>query len=312
MNYNEHIDNYLAGIATEEEVADLLVWVNQSEENKKEFSEACQLWHSLHSTNYDATKAFEEFTQTTNRKKLIINPLWRKISAIAAVAILTIGCFSLLKKHDIATITVTNTEMAVQSVTLPDSSTIYLQKGSSVSYPETFSETTRNITTTGNVFCEVIHNESIPFYVANDGITVQVLGTSFQVNTIDSKNVVVETGKVKVTIDNQSVIISKGERADFINNTLSASVNNDKNYLSWKTGKLRFQSTNLNQVCADLSRHFKCKIIVNDSSKLLNYNYTGAFSNTSLEETLQTIELSIPEIHFSVLNDEIHVSCSNE
>lgn len=312
MNYNEHIDNYLAGTATESEVAELLTWVNESAENKKEFDAACQLWHSLNSTNFDSENAYKEFCQKTARKKLTIIPLWQKISAVAAVAILTIGCFTIFQKHDVQTITVTNTEMAVQVVTLPDSSTIFLPKGSSVSYPETFEKTERNITTTGNVFCEVIHNESKPFFVTNEELTIQVLGTSFQINTIENTNVVVETGKVKVTIDNQSVIISKGERVDYSNNTLIPSVNTDKNYLSWKTGKLRFQNAKLQQVFDDLNRHYNCNIIIENNSNLLNYNYTGAFDNVSLEETLQTIELSIPEVHFSILDNKILVSCSKE
>lgn len=308
MDYNEHIDNYLAGTATESEVAELLVWVSESAENKKEFDAACQLWHSLNSSNFDFEKAYKEFNQKTTRKRLFIIPLWQRISAVAAVAILTIGCFTLFQKHDIQTITISNTEMAVQAVTLPDSSTIFLHKGASVSYPEVFDGTERNITTTGNVFCEVIHNDSFPFIVENEELTIQVLGTSFQINTIESTNVVVETGKVKVTIDNQSVIITKGERADYTNNKLVTSVNTDKNYLSWKTGNLRFQNSKLPQVFADLNRHYKCNIVIDNNSNLLNYNYTGAFNNVSLEEVLQTIELSIPEIHFTILANEIVVS----
>lgn len=309
MNYNEHIDNYLTGIATETEVAELLAWVNDSAENKKEFDAACQLWHSLNASNYNSESAYKEFWQKTTRKKLTIIPLWQKISAVAAVVILTIGCFTLFTKHNVQTITITNTEMAVQVVALPDSSTIFLHKGASVSYPETFEKTERNITTTGNIFCEVIHNESMPFFVKNEELTVEVLGTSFQINTIESTNVVVETGKVKVTIDNQSVIISKGERVDYTENVLTPSINTDKNYLSWKTGKLRFQNAKMQQVFDDLNRHYNCNIVVNDdSSNILKYNYTGTFNNVTLEEVLQTIELSIPEIHFSILENEILVS----
>ena len=44
---NDNIEKYLAGQTTVAETEELLRWVNESEDNKKEFTEACKLWYAL-------------------------------------------------------------------------------------------------------------------------------------------------------------------------------------------------------------------------------------------------------------------------
>ncbi len=307
MDTHNYIDAYLSGTATQEEAQALLEWVRASESNKKEFTEACKIWYSLHSNSYDSEKAFQRFSQATRGSKTI--PLWKKLSSAAAIALLAIGCYSIFNKQDIQQITITNNELAVKAVMLPDSSQIFLQNGASITYPEKFDTDARNISTNGNVFCEIQRNESAPFTLSSNSFTVTVLGTSFQVNEQDSAFVVVETGKVKVTTDNQSVIIEKGERADLCNQTLTASNNTDVNFLSWKTNKLVFNNANLSQVYVDLARHYNCSINTNNCNKdLKNIRLTGTYEKLTLNETLNLIALTIPDITYEIAGNNVIVS----
>ena len=310
MNTNEYIDKYLTGQITDEESAQLLDWVKESAEHKKEFDDACRLWYLLQSDKFNSDKAFEEFKQKTKKKSIII-PLWQKISAVAAVALIAIVSLSILSKTDVNTITIQNTEMAVQTVTLPDGSTIYLQKDASVTYPEKFENGSRTISATGNIFCEISHDESAPFSLTDNDLHITVLGTSFQVNTRDSVFVFVETGKVRVSTETQNAVITAGERADLRDEQLVCSKNTEVNLLSWKTGVLKFDNTDLQSVFTDLSRHYNCTFsYTKKCSDIQNYKLTGTYQDLSLEQTLQMIELAIPDIHYDVNGSEVVVSNS--
>ena len=305
---NTLIDKYLSHEATSDEVTELLQWVKASEANKQEFTDACSLWYSLNSSKFNGDKAFAEFKKKTAKKTISIS-LWQKISAVAAVAILIIGCFTLFNLNKVENITVTNNELAITNVTLPDGSTIYLHPGASVTYPSEFSKDQRTISATGNIFCEIFHNESAPFTLTDNELTIKVLGTSFHVNTIDETYVVVETGKVSVSNGNQSVIIEQGERADLHDGILTSSTNTDVNLFSWKTGILKFSNTPLSHVYSDLARHYHCEFTYATSNmEVPQFNLTGTYQDMTLQETLQTIELTIPQVHYDCDGDHIRVS----
>lgn len=304
MDTHNYIDAYLSGTATEDEAKQLLDWVRTDEKNKKEFEEACKLWYSINSNKYDSESAFQKFA---HKGKFI--PMWKKISTVAAAAVLAIGCFTLFKTQETQLVTIANNDATVKTIVLPDSSQIFLQNGATICYPKQFATNERNITTKGNVFCEVRRNESAPFTVTSESFTVTVLGTSFQINEKEDAFVVVETGKVKVATELQDVIIEKGERADLQDNNLTTSQNTDVNFLSWKTKTLLFNNTNLSQVYTDLARHYNCSFNTNNCSKdLKNIRLTATYKDLSLQETLNLIALTIPKFNYKIIDNNVVVS----
>lgn len=305
---NEYIEKYLSGQISDTEAEKLLQWIHESESNKKEFEDACKLWYNIHTQSFNSEKAFEDFTTYTQPKATIL-PLWKKIISVAAVALLAIGCFTMFNKHTVDSITIANTDATIKTVALPDGSTIYLQHGASITYPKTFDDNNRTVSSTGTLFCDIYHDETAPFTITNNDLKIKVLGTSFQINSTNNASVVVESGKVQVLAHQQSVIIEKGERVDVTDNTLVAHKNNDINYLSWKTGLLQFRNTNLSQVFSDLSRHYSCEFIYTKScADVAKVNLTGSYQDLTLEQVLTMIETAIPEFHYELNNNQILVS----
>lgn len=298
MNTDELITRYLTNENSAQENSSLLDWVISNEANKKEFIQACQIWHntSLLNSKFDKNKAYKEFNQTISQPKVAtkVFSVWKTMSAVAAVAILTIGLFFMMQSSKPDSITVANNSQAIKTIVLKDGSQIILQKGSEITYPEKFSSNKRSITTSGTVFCAVTPNPNAPFVVTNKSIQVQVLGTSFEVN---ESQVIVETGTVEVRTQSQSITITKGERVDVSNGMLSKSINNDVNYSSWKTGVLYFNNTSLTHVFTDLQRHFKCAFTITNQS-LAHEKLTGTFENQSLENTIAMINEAFPTIQF--------------
>src|SRR5690606_26509344 len=65
------------------------------------------------------------------------------------------------------------------STTLPDGSKVWLNAGTTLSYPVIFEES-RNVSMNGEAFCEVVNNET-PIRVKTKYGEVEVKGTSFNV-----------------------------------------------------------------------------------------------------------------------------------
>ena len=86
-------------------------------------------------------------------------------------------------------------------VTLNDGSSILLQKGSRLSFPEQFATDKREVYLDGEAFFEVAKNPQQPFYVYANEVVAKVLGTSFTIKAYQGKKdieVIVRTGKVSL------------------------------------------------------------------------------------------------------------------
>lgn len=85
--------------------------------------------------------------------------------------------------------------------TLSDGSRVVLEPGATLFYPVKFESHQRNVFLKGNVFFEIAHDTSRPFFVHANNIVTKVLGTSFTIrenSETESIEVAVMTGVVEV------------------------------------------------------------------------------------------------------------------
>ncbi len=308
IKMNELITKYLCGESTQEENAQLHAWVISNDENKLEFESTCQAWYISaqlrQEKEFNTEKAFRLFLQKTKAKtetkpKTKVISLWQKVSSAAAVVALMLGAFFLFnQQNQVELLAVTNTQNTISEVTLPDGSSVFLRKNATVKYPSTFEDDKRNIEACGHFFCDVVPNQDAPFTVSTEKVDITVLGTSFDVNCCENNaEVIVSTGKVKVSTDKESVTLVKGECAKFINNALNKSNNTDLNFLSWQTGTLSFEESYLKQVFEDLERHYDVRFDVKDKD-ILEKQITGTYSNYSIEEMITILSLAFTDVKF--------------
>src|SRR5207244_359201 len=66
-------------------------------------------------------------------------------------------------------------------VTLSDGTKVWLNAASSLKYQTVFNGKERNVELTGEAYFEVAHNAAMPFHVKVNDMTVEVLGTHFNV-----------------------------------------------------------------------------------------------------------------------------------
>jgi hypothetical protein len=101
-----------------------------------------------------------------------------------------------------------------QLITLSDASSILLQPGSKLRYPNKFKGNERKVFLIGEAFFEISKDAQRPFYVyANETVT-KVFGTSFRIVAYPNQpnvEVLVRTGKVKVSEINKTKDIESNE-----------------------------------------------------------------------------------------------------
>jgi transmembrane sensor len=69
---------------------------------------------------------------------------------------------------------------------LPDSTKVYLNSKTSLSYPLVFSDNIREVKLSGEAYFEVAENKEVPFVVNTGRINIEVTGTEFLATNYDT------------------------------------------------------------------------------------------------------------------------------
>jgi transmembrane sensor len=214
-NFDRLLQKYLAGECTEEEEKLVLEWYEKMVHNSDlHLSDAdrslieARMWQAIH-TNLQAMPA----ATTPTKLRPVTARTWFRVSAAATIAGL-IATVVLLYRHQTVINqsrvaardrdsydSVVNSTTNIRRMQLADGTRITLQPGAILYYPPAFTGTTREVTLKGSAFFNVYHNPAKHFKVhLNNGLTTEVLGTSFQIKQHTDRNieVAVVTGKVLV------------------------------------------------------------------------------------------------------------------
>lgn len=183
-------------------------------------------------------------------------------------------------------------------VILPDHSKVWLNAASSITFPPAFKGNTRKVSITGEAYFEVAHDARKPFSVTTgQGITVEVLGTHFNVNAYDDEPVVSATllsGSVLVKTTSASKTITPGEQAQIATNQNSKiNVNkvNTANVVAWKDDLFIFEKEDIQTAMRRISRWYNVDVVyINGIPKKTIGGTIGKFEDVS--EPLRLIELT--------------------
>ncbi len=170
--------------------------------------------------------------------------------------------------------------------TLPDGSEIKVNADSKVSYSASGFTEKRVLEIAGEVFFSV--QKGKPFVVKTHLGTVEVLGTTLNVFARGKEfNVSCLTGKVKVTVGEQSVTILPGEKVEWVGGALKKSnIDISEKEAGWIRGEFSFDNIPLISIFDEIERQFNVRIA---AKGIENRFYTGTFTNTNLTEVLEMV-----------------------
>lgn len=149
---------------------------------------------------------------------------------------------------------------------LSDGTKVWLNASSSITFPTSFAANERKVAITGEVYFEVAKDKSKPFKVMVNDMTVNVLGTHFNVNAYEDEATVNTTlleGSVMITEKSKKILLKPGQQAEKQKSGAIA-VNDDVNLdevMGWKNGLFYFENANLQMVLRQLSRWYDVDVV---------------------------------------------------
>jgi ferric-dicitrate binding protein FerR (iron transport regulator) len=280
---------FLAGEATGEEKREVEIWKKQFPE---EFNEIDAVYNSnlFDVKHFDPEKVKKDIFGKIKAKRDISNPVisiygtWMKIAATLLILI-TIGAGIILYNNITAVHLIGNNSGNLKKVTLPDGSTITLDKYSSLSYKtDWFNRFTRNVDLEGRAYFVIAKDPAHPFRVNASDVTITVLGTKFTVSEITNRiQVVLNEGKVRVSTEEsgRSYILShSGDQLIISNgNFVKQNTVNKNLYFSWLNEKLHFKNCTVGEAVGFLSDSYNLKININDNKVLKKQLFGSAPSD---------------------------------
>lgn len=152
------------------------------------------------------------------------------------------------------------------SLLLADGSIIWINSGTTVEFPSTFSGMDkRKIKVDGEIYIEVEKDTLRPFLVETPRFDVSVLGTKFNVMAYSEdqiQHVTVAEGLVSVYAENenQKEFVGINQQLSVSNNETTLKEVDVYNYISWKDGVIRFESEPLRNILERLSRYYDIQL----------------------------------------------------
>lgn len=188
---------------------------------------------------------------------------------------------------------------------LSDSTKVWLNAESQIKYPLVFSSDIRTVEFTGEAFFEVTPNPDKPFQVISGDRSIEVLGTSFNVNSYEDDAEIVTTlieGKVNVNKrfgNKESIMLAPNEQSKLNRETgeMKNTTVDPNQFIAWKSGKFYFRQQKLKDITKVLSRWYDIEIFFLDS-KTENKKFTGRFKRYENFDHIRSIIESTEEVTF--------------
>ncbi|MGL1885190.1 MAG: FecR family protein [Reichenbachiella sp.] len=217
--------------------------------------------------------------------------IWPTVLRLAAVFILVSGLAYVFYSNSASSITIETAAYEEQKIVLPDGTTVFLNENTSISYHDDYN-THRHIELQGEAFFDVVRDEFSPFTVSMDNGTVQVLGTSFYINSNkDEATVFVKTGKVSYQLSKteKEYILTPGWTAVSTKDSTVVLKNKNPNILSWQDKHMYFDEMALTDVLKVIENTFKTTLIYQER-ELKNCSLSAEYNNLPLANVLEVIQ----------------------
>lgn len=194
-------------------------------------------------------------------------------------------------------------------LTLADGSRVWLNAASSIRFPSSFNGKERLVELTGEAYLEVSKDAARPFRVMARGMTVDVLGTHFNVNAYNDEPVIRTSlleGAVRVGKNGQSQVLSPGQQARVQQDgQLSVADGIDMSAVTaWKEGRFNFSEAPITEIMRQVQRWYGAEIVYEGEVK---HHFVGSLPrNLPVSRVLEMLEMT-GRVKFSIEGNKITV-----
>lgn len=329
------IYKFFSNKANSQEIEDIIGWVEKSPDNLQFFAQQKAMWDLSGRELEDSILLENGHKAKKSRKKLYRIAYFSSVAILAILLTINIfikeevGVNSIINKNVSAnsltvqlhpeTIRTLYTEKGVKAtIMLPDSSMVWLNSDSKITYPAVFDEKQRNVEISGEAYFEVKHDSLRPMLVkTNKDFSVEVLGTKFLVRSYDNDNsakTVLYSGAVTMhyAIGKNKTLCERKLKPleSFTYYTqakqspkLSSSINNKD--IAWKNGELIFEQTPMDEVLKMLERWHGTKFIVKNN-KIYNDKLSASFQTESIVQIMEMVKFCI-DMDYDINNNVVTI-----
>lgn len=196
------------------------------------------------------------------------------------------------------------------SLMLSDGTRIWVNAGSSIMFPTSFSGNKRHISLIeGEAYLEVTPDKKKPFIVNTSFGEVKVLGTRFNISdysTDEVKSVVLAEGLVEVKMAAlKGLILKPNQMLSVTSDTYDIKQVDTYDYICWKDGLIQFSNETLETLMLKLSKYYGIEFTCEESLK--QKACTGKlllFDNVT--DVLKTLS-DIFHIQYRIENDKVEL-----
>jgi transmembrane sensor len=318
------IASFLSGNITPSEREELQQWQNLSAENKKAFDDSVKVWANC---PQQLTQSQIEQDMLLIQRRIIAQSALqlkhdRVIMRFLRVAAILIGPVMLavgwyignadFSTKEVAWNTVTAPKKHVAACTLADGTEVWLNAGSTLSYPSIDPSDKREVKLTGEGYFKVTKNAKKPFFVITKQATVKVLGTMFNMKAYPAEAQIVTTledGSVEFFAQNSGTAplrLRPGEQAVYNTSNGKTEINivDASRFSAWRSDKFIFKDADLKTIITELERLYDIKIYIKNP-RLEKLRFRGMFSyDQDLLDAFETLRRSV-KLNYTIKGREV-------
>jgi transmembrane sensor len=246
-------------------------------------------------------------------------PVWRYAAVVALCILAGIVAYQFGSSQGNSAIatTIDAPNGARTSIMLPDSSRVYLNAGSRISFADAFGSKHRHIDLQGEAFFDVKKSKK-PFTVHTKHIDITVLGTAFNISAYPGDEAVSTTlvrGSLKVTRSlsegrpeevilkpNQKITMRLVDGVD-AGQPMTLQAIDGLSESEWKDGWLTVRGASLSELSRKIERLYNVRVSFTSES-LKSFRYNGRIQQLSLEQVLTALALTSP-VKFTIKGKEV-------
>ena len=290
---------YFKGEVSDEEAQQITEWIEAKIEHQRYYQQLCRLFevsYWIEDIPEQTEVAFPKKTKALPWKHYVIS-----FMKVAAIFVLGFALHFFLNwqktthhelQHQIHVPTGQHVE-----IMLADGSKVWLNSGSTLTFPSKFNGKKRLVELDGEGFFEVKSDKEHPFIVSTSKYQVKAVGTSFNVYDYQDSpqfEAALLNGKVEVTTNakkSSTVILTPNQRAALCQGVLKVKpIENTNNYL-WRKGILYFNEPLL-EVFDKLQEYYDVEFQIRNTSLTRKSPYcTGKFrAKDGLEHIIRVLK----------------------
>ncbi|MDR1357292.1 MAG: DUF4974 domain-containing protein [Tannerellaceae bacterium] len=185
------------------------------------------------------------------------------------------------------------------NVTLPDGTKVWLNSHSRITCPDGYGKSVRLLRLTGEAYFEVARDTSARFVVEAGGMSVEALGTSFNVKAYEEDADVVATlftGSVAASALDTTIRLMPAEEVRLRRDNRQVSVSRPENLSyakMWMSDELAFDKLTMKEIAVMLNRMYNVEIVFRTPA-IEAYRFSGIIKNNSLDNVIELISLTAP------------------